>query len=87
MNSICVATIRAYEIKAELGGGFRGVYRSAASPVDGSIEEIKSEVLPTIEAARYFAKNAGYEKHPGATVAVIGRSSGIQYRANLWVRS
>lgn len=78
MKTTCVATIRAYEIKAELGGGFRGVY----APVSG--EAVKSDVLPSMDAARFFAQNAGFERHPNASRAVIGRSGGSNYRANLW---
>lgn len=83
-NTVCVATITAYAIKAELGGGFRGKY--VGKRFDGSIDKVKSDVLPTMSAARHFAKEVGYKRHPSASVAVIGRSSPNYYCANLWVR-
>lgn len=72
-----VATLNAYEIK---GGGFRGVY---------FVRETKtrhaSEVLETLEAAKFWAKSKAYEVHAaeGYRLAAVAKKG--EYYANVWV--
>lgn len=80
MNVYHIATIAAYPIKAELGGGFRGVYK----PIGG--ERVASEVLATLEEARFWAQNEAYSRHAehaGYSLAALRRKD--EYQANVWV--
>lgn len=79
MNVYHFATIAAYPIKAELGGGFRGVYKIVGG------ERFASDVLPTLEAARFWAQNEAYVRHneQGYSLAALRRKG--EYQANVWV--
>lgn len=80
MNVYHVATIAAYPIKAELGGGFRGVYKVIGG------ERFASEVMATLEEARFWAQNEAYNRHadqPGYSLAALRRRG--EYQANVWV--
>ncbi len=77
-----IATITAYPIKAELGGGFRGVLFVRATK-----ERRASDRFDTLEQARYWAKvqaHAAYDEI-GYSLAPIRRRG--EYLANVWVRS
>lgn len=81
MNVAHIATIAAYPIKDELGGGFRGVYLHRETK-----NRIASDVLPTLEAARFWAKTEAWNRHsaePGYSVAALRRRG--EYQANVWV--
>lgn len=72
-----IATLNAYEIK---GGGFRGVYF-----VRETKTRVASEVLETLEAAKFFAKTKAHEAHAaeGYTLAPVYKKG--EYYANVWV--
>jgi len=72
-----VATIAAYPIKDELGGGFRGVYK----PVGG--ERVPSERFETLEEAKFWAKNEAWKLHTGCRYAPLNRRG--EYLANIWI--
>lgn len=74
-----IATLAAYPIKEELGGGYRGVML-----VHGS-KRVASDRCDTLEQARYWAKaqaHAAYDEI-GYTIAPM-RCRG-EYKANVWV--
>jgi hypothetical protein len=75
----CVATIYAYELKV---GGFRGIY---IAKTEGG-EYLKSEILKTLEDARYWAKSQAFErygKEPGFNIASYRGK--YAYNANVWI--
>lgn len=77
-NVAHVATIAAYPIKDELGGGFRGVFKKVGE------ERRPSERFDTLEEAKYWAKVQAHEAYaPGYSLAPV-RLKG-EYRANVWV--
>lgn len=77
-----VLTIKAYERKAELGGGFRGrVYR----PADKAVFE--SDVLPSLDAAKFWAQTEAHKlmgSRPYRRAHVAKRFTGGSYQANIW---
>lgn len=75
-----IATIAAYPIKDEIGGGFRGVFFLTATK-----ERRASERFDTIEQARYWAKVQAHEAYDavGYTLAPVTRRG--EYKANVWV--
>lgn len=75
-----IATIAAFERKAELGGGFRGVYFNLVTK-----ERVESEVLPTLEAARYFAKAEAHRRHTAENYSLAPYRRRGEYKANVWV--
>lgn len=81
IGSCHIATIAAYPIKESLGSGFRGVYKAIGQ------ERIASpETFPTLEGARYWAKNEAWTRHssqPGYSVAALNRRG--EYQANIWI--
>lgn len=81
MNTYHVATITAYQIKAELGGGFRGVIFNRETK-----ERRQSDRLDTIEAAKFWAKSEAHKAYEpdGYSLAPIYRKG--EYYANVWVR-
>lgn len=81
MNTHHVATIAAYPIKAELGGGFRGVFFNRETK-----ERKQSDRCDTLEQATYWAKAAAHEayKADGYSLAPLRRKG--EYQANVWVR-
>lgn len=78
--SIHRATLRAYEIKEELGGGFRGMVTDHKTKTT-----YKSEVLPTLDAARYWAKAKGDEIADGAFYQLAPLRRRGAYLSNLWM--
>jgi hypothetical protein len=72
-----VATIAAYPIKDELGGGFRGVYKPVGA------ERVPSERFETLEAAKFWAKNEAWKLHPSCRYAALKLRG--EYRANIWI--
>jgi hypothetical protein len=79
--SIHIATLSAYPIKEELGGGFRGVFFVRATK-----ERFASEVMPTLEAAKYWTKCKAHEAYAarGYTLAYLRMPRG-KYQSNVWV--
>lgn len=73
------ATICAYPIKDELGGGFRGVYFDRATK-----ERFASDVYFDLEAARHWAKMEAHKRHEaqGYNLAPLNRRG--EYQANVW---
>ncbi len=72
-------TLVAYPIKDELGGGFRGAVRERAAKTDH-----KSEVLSTLDAARYWAKAKAHELMDGGHYQLAPLRRTGEYQANLW---
>jgi hypothetical protein len=72
------ATVRAFERKADLGGGFRGIVAFA----DG--EPFQSEVMPTIEAAWAAAHRALVARLDGRGFT-WGHYRSDRYRKNAFV--
>lgn len=74
--------VAAYEIKAECGGGFRGVFF-----VRETKERRASERFETLEDARYWAKSQAHEAYnaDGYSLAPLRRRGG--YEANVWVNA
>lgn len=75
-----IATIAAYPIPDAKGGGFRGVLL-----VHATQERIASDRLDTLEAARYWAQRAAFERYDerGYSLAPLRRRG--EYQANVWV--
>ena len=78
-----VMTIKAYERKLELGGGFRGVV------IDCKQKRIirESEVLPSYESARHFAQSEAHKlmgDRPYKRAYVSRSFVGNKYVANIW---
>jgi hypothetical protein len=72
-----IATIAAYPIKDELGGGYRGVYKAVDMP------RVPSDRFATLEEAKFWAKNKAWELHPNCRYAALNRKG--EYQANVWV--
>ena len=72
-------TLVAYPIKDELGGGFRGALRDHATTTDH-----KSEVLGTLDTARYWAKAKAHELMDGEFYRLAPLRRTGEYEANLW---
>lgn len=73
-----VATIAAYPIKDELGGGFRGAYRAV-----GGARHPSPEAFETLEQAKFWAKSYAWRLHEGCTYAPT-KTRG-EYQANVWL--
>lgn len=75
-----IATIAAYPIKAELGGGFRGVML-----VHANKERVASDRCETFEQARYWAQKQADDRFSeiGYSLAALRRRG--EYQANVWV--
>lgn len=75
-----IATLAAYPIKTELGGGFRGVILNHATKVRS-----QSDRLDTLEAARYWAQMQAHNAYDdvGYSIAPLRRRG--EYQANVWV--
>lgn len=83
MHVCHVATIEAYPIKEEFGGGFRGVYYCRESKT-----RKRSDRLDSLAAARFWAQSEAHKIHAGQagfSIAALRLKSG--YRANVWVRA
>lgn len=72
-----IATVAAYPIKEELGGGFRGVYKAVGS------ERVPSDRFDTLEEAKFWAKSEAWKLHEGCRFAPLNRRG--EYQANVWV--
>jgi hypothetical protein len=77
MNICHAATIAAYPIKEELGGGFRGAYKAIG------YERVASDRFDTLEQAKLWAQKMACELHAGARLAAYRRKG--EYKANVWV--
>lgn len=76
-----IATIAAYPIKDELGGGFRGVILFKATKV----RKTSDEVFPTLEAARYWAKVQADEAYSEVGYSLAALRKCGEYQANVWI--
>lgn len=74
------ATIAAYPVKDELGGGFRGVMLIRATK-----ERKASDCFDTFEEAVHWAKSAAHAVYgtDGYKLAPVRRKG--EYQANVWV--
>ena len=75
--SIHSHSIAAYPIKT---GGFRGAILNRATK-----ERKASEVLPTLEAARFWAKTAAFEALAGKPFTFAPIRLKGEYQANVWI--
>lgn len=75
-----IATINAYPIKSELGGGFRGVIFNRVTKARRA-----SDRCDTLEAARFWAQTEAHKEFEAAgyNLAPVRRSG--EYYANVWV--
>ena len=72
-----IATINAYELQA---GGFRGVMLIYEGKV-----RTTSEVLDTLEAAKFWAQNEAWKMYNGCRLAPTRRKG--EYFANVWINA
>ena len=70
-------SIAAYPIKT---GGFRGVILNRATK-----ERKASEVLETLEAAKFWAKTAAFEALAGTPFTLAAYRLKGEYQANVWI--
>lgn len=79
MSTVHIATLAAYPIKDELGGGFRGVFYIRATK-----DRRASDRFDTIEQARCWAQTQAHEAYDavGYSVAPVRKSG--EYQANVW---
>lgn len=75
-----IATIAAYPIKDELGGGFRGVFF-----VRETKERRASDRFDTIEQATYWAKVQAHEAYDAEGYSLAPLRKRGEYQANVWV--
>lgn len=73
-----IATIAAYPIKDELGGGFRGVFKPIGE------ERVPSDRFDTLEQAKFWAKDKAWKANEGCRFAPLNKARG-EYWANVWV--
>lgn len=77
-NVAHIATIAAYPIKEELGGGFRGVFKKVGE------ERVCSDRCETLEEAKFWAKSQAHEAYaPAYSLAPLHKRG--EYQANIWV--
>jgi hypothetical protein len=74
------ATLQAYPIKEELGGGYRGVVF-----IRPKSERLASDVLPSLDAARNWAKIKAHEVMGGKFYRLAPLRRSGSYQSNLWV--
>lgn len=77
-----VLTIRAYERKPELGGGFRAVVVRHADK-----QRFESDVLPDRESAMYWAQSQAHEMmvgRPYRRASLAKRFRRGVYEASIW---
>lgn len=72
-----IAKIAGYEIKT---GGFRGVHLNCITKV-----RAQSDVLETIEAARFWAKNEAHKAYEEQGYTLASLKVRGEYQANVWV--
>jgi hypothetical protein len=75
-----IATLLAYPIKSELGGGFRGVYF-----IRSTKERKTSDRFETLEEARHWAKVQAHEAYDEIGYALAPVTRRGEYLANVWV--
>lgn len=75
-----IATIAAYPIKDELGGGFRGVFFLRATK-----ERRVSDRFDTLDQARYWAKLQAHEAYSADGYSLAPLRKRGEYQANVWV--
>jgi hypothetical protein len=69
-------TLASYKLQE---GGYRGVILNR-----GTKERTASDVLPTLEAARHWAKSAIWEAIPDGAFRLAPLNVRGEYRANVW---
>ena len=77
-----VMTIKAFERKIELGGGFRGIVVNLATR-----EKYESGILPTHEDAKFYAQKTAHDLMAGKPYrrcSIARRFCGNRYIANIW---
>lgn len=74
-----VATIAAYPIKDELGGGFRGVMLVVSPKVRHA-----SDRFETLEQAKFWAKTKAHETYEEAGYSLAPFRRKGEYQANVW---
>lgn len=72
-----IATIAAYPIKDERGGGFRGVFKVVGEEI------ILSDRFDTLEAAKFWAQDKAWKAYKGCRFASLNKRG--EYQANVWV--
>lgn len=77
-NVTHIATIAAYPVKDELGGGYRGVML-----VRETKARTASDRFDTLEEAKSWAKTKAWEAFNGCTFAALRKRG--EYQANVWV--
>lgn len=87
---IHVMTIRAYERKTELGGGFRAVASVRPDGLAFGLRNEESGVIDTFEAARFEAQSIAHRQMNGRTyqrayIAQRRHRMHPKYIANIWV--
>lgn len=75
-----IATITAYPIKDELGGGFRGVIINHETK-----ERRASDRCETLESARYWAQVQAHSAYDAAGYSLAPLRRRGEYQANVWV--
>lgn len=76
-NVAHIATIAAYPIKEELGGGFRGVFKKIGE------DREPSERFETLERAKFWAQDKAWKLYTGCRFAPLNKKG--EYQANVWV--
>jgi hypothetical protein len=82
-----VATIKAYERKSELGGGFRAQVVPTVTGEQKGLVNWQSEVLESRDAARYAAQAELHRQMNGAPYRrahLAARFCGSKYVSNIW---
>jgi len=75
-----IATIAAYPVKDEMGGGYRGVFFHRVTK-----ERRASDRFDTIEEASYWAKMQAHEAYDAAGYSLAPLRKRGEYQANVWV--
>lgn len=78
-----VATIAAYPIKTELGGGFRGVMLVA---IPTKVRHA-SDRFETLEEAKFWAKTKAHEAYEEAGYSLAPLRRNGEYQANVWANT
>lgn len=76
-----IATLTAYPIKAELGGGYRGVFYVRATK-----DRRASDRFETLEEARHWCKVQAHEAYDERGYNLAPMRVKGEYLANVWVR-
>lgn len=78
-NVAHVATIAAYPIKDELGGGFRGVFKKVGE------ERRPSDRFDTLEEAKFWAKSQAHDAYAAGGYSLATYKLKGEFKANVWV--